>query len=215
MAHKKILYIALSVLLLTTFAAGENRHTTASRVRHDAAITYTSRYQVKCGAEVVQGALKHPALMGGLWDVYGYAPAYKIKKLAEVGAVHVIDPTGIVGDLWLLKQQKNSWLYLAQGKIDHWAVPGFNGGSAVFELQRVEKNEFTQVQVEVFIEPESRIASVVLQLLEPIIIKHIDNRVSLNFQDAARLMETIDQTPEKIIAKLEGALLQEFKQVFK
>lgn len=188
---------------------------TVERVRHEAAITFSKEYQIKCPLAVVEKALDHPALMGALWDVYGYAPAYKITGLEQPGAVHIDDPTGIVGELWPYKRDGPRRIYIAQGKLDHWAVPSFNGGLAVFELETTGKGDFTAIKVKVFIEPESGFAGALLSVLEPLVIKHVDNRVTLNLEDAAKIMEAISQEPEAVADRLEAAGLQrEFSRIF-
>jgi hypothetical protein len=207
-------FVLSLILLVPSLYADKDRAATAAQVRKDAAITFTGNYAVNCPRELVQKALDHPALLGALWASYGYAPTYKVTELEESGAVHVVDPTGIVGDLWRLERKGHSRVYLAEGKIDHWAVPALNGGRAVFEVETVARDSLTQVKVKVFLEADSGIASAVLWVLEPIAIKHIDNRISLNFEDAARIMETIHRRPERVSARLKGELLREFERVF-
>ena len=202
------------ILLVPALHAGQERAVSAAQVRRDAAITFVGNYVVRCPHELVQKALDHPVLMGALWANYGYAPKYEVSGLAEPGAVHVVDPTGIVGDLWPVQRKGHSRVYLAAGKIDHWAVPALNGGRAVFAMETVAQDSLTRVKVEVFLEPDSDLASALLWFLQPLAVKHIDNRITLNFKDTARILETIHRRPEKVRARLKGELLKEFERVF-
>lgn len=209
----KQLALWLIILLPALCAAGE-RAAAVAQVRQDAAITFVGDYLVRCPQELVQKALDHPVLMGALWANYRYAPKYEVSGLAEPGALHVVDPTGIVGDLWPVRRKGHSRVYLAAGKIDHWAVPALNGGRAVFAMETVAQDSLTRVKVEVFLEPDSDLASALLWMLQPLAVKHIDNRITLNFKDTARILETIHRRPERVRARLKGELLQQFEHVF-
>ena len=187
---------------------------TVARVRSEAAIVFSKTYQVDCPPAVVEKALDHPALMGALWDIYGYAPAYEVKGL-DSGAVHVDDPTGIVGEVRPVKREGPRRTYLARGQLDHWAVPALNGGTAVFEVETAGNGAGTTLTVDVFIQPESGVAGALLAVLEPLVLSHVDNRVSLNLEDAAKIMRAIDQEPEAVFGRIEEAELQNaFRRVF-
>ena len=211
-----------AVVLLGAVLAGlvaapvmaEDRAERAAAVRRAAAVSYSGRYEVPCLAAVLERAMDHPVLMGALWAAYGYAPAYRVSGLGEAGAAHVEDPTGIVGDLWLVEREKRYRVYLADGELDHWAVPALNRGTAVFEVRTAAKESGTEVDVAVFMEPESRIAGALLWLLSPVVEYHIENRISLNLEDAAKILEAIDRTPAAVADRLEGPQRQEFLEAF-
>lgn len=187
---------------------------TVERVRTEAAIAFSKTYQVDCPLAVVEKALDHPALMGALWDIYGYAPAYKVKGL-DNGAVHVDDPTGIVGELRPIKREGPRRIYLAHGELDHWAVPAFNSATAVFEIKTTGNDAGTALTVDVFIKPESSVTGALLAALEPLVLSHVDNRVSLNLEDAAKIMQAIERAPEAVVNRIEVVELQrEFRRVF-
>ena len=207
----------LLVYLLVGLAAAtaQDRISRAAQVRQEATIAYTGRYKIACPASLVQEALSRPALMGALWASYGYAPAYLIEALAEPEAVHVQDPTGISGDMWLVSAEDRQRLYLAEGQIDHWAVPAMNKGIAVFAVETTERDSLPHVTVQVYLEPDSQIAGIVLGMLSPVIKAHIANRVDLNFQDAARIMEAIFTSPKAVQKRLDEKLQREFERAFR
>lgn len=163
---------------------------------------------------MVARALDHPALMGSLWEIYGFAPAYRITGLNDPGAVHVADPTGIAGDIWPVSASGTRRIYLAEGTLTHWAVPMLNKGSAVFEIEIRSENAMTLIGVDVFIQPESGIAGTLLWALSPILKAHIENRISLNIQDAAKILEDIERSPDQVVPRLPDGLRPKFAQAF-
>ena len=215
--RSRLFKYALLLYLLVGLAAAtaQDRVSRAAQVRQEASISYTGRYTIACPASLVREALSRPALMGALWASYGYAPAYRVEALAKPEAVHVQDPTGISGDMWLVSAKDRQHLYLAEGQIDHWAVPAMNKGTAVFAVETTERDSLTHVTVEVYLAPDSQIAGVLLGALSPVVKAHIANRVDLNFQDVARILEAIFATPKAVQARLNEKLQREFERAFR
>ena len=201
-------------LMISTVSAGEDWTARARKVRKEATISYSGRYEVACARVLVERALDHPLVMGALWASYGYAPAYRVSGPDESGCVHVEDPTGIVGDVRPMGIADGRRIYLAEGKFEHWAVPALNAGTAVFEVEVAPAGPTTRVTVDVFLEPDSRIAGAVMWMLSPVIKAHIENRITLNFQDAAGILEKIAGEPKSVAGRLQGDLRQNFEKAF-
>ena len=95
--------------------------------------------------------------------------------------------------------------YLVDGRLNHWAVPFFNEASAVFLL----KSDFAQGKIvanlQVYIRAGSTVGSLVLQAAKPLLVKHVDNRVTLNLQDVRKIVEELDTSPDRVASRLSGA----------
>ncbi len=207
-------FLALVVLLVPTPSSGKGRQAREKEVRDEATISYAGRYEVPCTHSLLGGALDHLLVMGALWAAYGYAPTYKVSSLGESGAVHVEDPTGIVGVVWPVVKADGRRVYLAEGKLDHWAVPALNAGTAVFEMETVPDGVTTQVVLRVFVKPESRIAGAVLWMLSPAVRARIENRITLNLGDVGKILQDIEHTPRAVASRLEGDLRKKVEQAF-
>jgi len=208
---------ALSCLLamsLVESALAETRTELADGIRGKAAVSFTGQYEVAAPVAKVRAALQRPLMMGMLWESYQYGPGYKVSALAEPRAVHVIDPSGIVGDVWPVSSTGDRLVYVARGNLNHWAVPVMNKGSAVFDLGLAPQGAGTQVTVTVFLRPENQIAGAALWLLTPIAKARINSRVTNNFHDATNILMDISSAPQGVAERLKGDVRQEFERAF-
>lgn len=192
----------------------ENRQNRVNQIRGEATILFSGRYQIACQPEIVAQAIDHPLLLGALWSLYGFAPAYKISRTDKPGALHVDDPTGIVGDILLVSTNGARRIYLAEGMLNHWAVPMLKAGSAVFEIEIHPKRPETLIAVDIFIKPETRLAGAILWALSPLVKVRVQNRISLNLQDMEKILIDIAQSPEKIAGSLQGDFQYMFNLAF-
>jgi hypothetical protein len=119
-----------------------------------------------------------------------------------------------VGNIWHINAVKGRYTYLTRGKLDHWAVPAFNEGTAVFDMEIISSASTTQVKVDVFLMPESRFAEAVAWVLSPIIKARVENRVTLNLQDVSSILKDIAEEPEEVAKRLKQPLRKEFEQDF-
>jgi hypothetical protein len=207
------------VLLFPGVLWGEDLVSKTNHVREQASVIYKSQHKVACYRELVEAALLNPLVMGALWASYGYKPSYRISGEKSLGAdgswpIHIEDPTGIVGNIWQIKAVNGRYTYLARGKLDHWAVPAFNEGTAVFDMEIISSGSTTQVKLDVFLMPESRFSEAVAWVLSPIIKARVENRVTLNLQDVSSILEDIAEEPEEVAKRLKQPLRKEFEQDF-
>ena len=214
MPYRKLSLLCLLILCLAGATSEDPLLERANGIRENATITYTGHYEVACPLPVVKAALKKPLMMGALWTAYRYSPAYEVSALDGPTAAHVKDPTGLVGDVWFVQDEGRRLVYLAEGTLDHWAVPVLNEGTTVFDVDLAPTGAGTQMTVTVSMLPESRIARAVLWTLTPIVKARIESRVSNNFRDAARILETIATTPDEVAQRLTGNMRREFEQAF-
>src|ERR1700694_3594316 len=102
-------------------AAPPNRASVAETVVASPDITYQIPFVINCSEATWRKVLDNPWLMGQLWNVYGYSPAYKVSTAGD--GLHIDDPTGLVGDLWLVRNGLDERRYFATGRLNFRAVP--------------------------------------------------------------------------------------------
>lgn len=197
-------------VLLTAWAAwAQDPAAQAEEVLANEDLSYTTAWTAPCGQRTWDSLLSEPLLMGKLWEVYGYAPAYRTSALGDT--ILVLDPTGLEGKAVKVRQGEGELVYLVYGKLDHWAVPFFNRGLAVIVLRSQAEGGQMDCQVEVHIRAESTLSSLVLQAGRSLVMEHVRNRVTLNLADAAHIFAEVQNTPEAVRAKLRGEELQWFE----
>jgi len=193
-------------------ASGADLPDRARQIMAAAAVTYSTSFQWHCSRTTWTKAVDNPLIMGGLWAAYGFAPAYSVMR--KDGVLEVRDPTGLAGTISTFRGRSGERIYVCDGRLDHWAVPFFNEGEAVFVLSAEAVRDSTHGKVEVYVWAASGIGNAVLELGEVILRKHIDNRVTLNLQDARKIVETIESSPATSAAMLRGPLAERFETVF-
>ena len=211
---KRTALLLLLSLCLSKSTAAETRAARADQVRKQATVSFTGRYQVACPLSTVKAAMERPLMMGALWKAFAFGPAYQVFSLGEPRAVHVVDPTGIVGEVLPVPSQGNKLVYLGEGKVDHWAVPAMNRGTAVFDVALAPKRAGTEVTISVSMKPESRVAGAALWVLGPVIKGRINQRMTNNFSDAGQILEKIATAPRSVAKRLRGNNRLEFERDF-
>lgn len=184
----------------------------ARRIIDEADITYKTTFIWDCKATIWEQILDRPLLMGALWTAYGFAPAYQVSARGDT--LHVDDPTGLVGDALLFRRRWGERAYLIHGKLDHWAVPFFNQGTAVIVLKSRPEGDQIVGDIRVYVRANSTLGNIVLKVGRKLLYDHVDNRVTLNLQDARRIVETIDADPTQIAARLRGLEAKQFRSAF-
>lgn len=190
----------------------EDRAAQAQEIIENADVTYTTSFSWQCSKRTWNRVVEHPLLVGQLWEAYGYAPAYRVSMRGD--AIHINDPTGLTGDVFVFRWDSGARVYLALGKLDHWAVPFFNEGMAVFVLKSRVSDRRVFGELKVYIRAASTVGNIVLQVGRSVFMKHVDNRITLNLQDVQKIAETVELTPEKVMGKLSGSTAERFERVF-
>lgn len=199
----------LLVLLMAWAAWAQDPAAQAAEVMANEDLNYTTTWSVPCGQRTWDQLLAAPLLMGKLWEVYGYGPAYRTSALGDT--LLVADPTGLEGKAVKVRQSEGELVYLIYGKLDHWAVPFFNRGLAVIALKSQASGAQMDCQVEVHIRAESVLSSLVLQAGSSLVMEHVQNRVTLNLADAAHIFADVQDNPDAVRAKLDGEARQWFE----
>lgn len=184
----------------------------AMRVRavvEDADVVYTTAFAVPCSEGVWEELVERPVLLGALWSAYGYAPAYRVEMRGDT--VHVEDPTGLVGDVVGIQASDGERTYLVEGQINHWAVPFFNQGTAVFLLKTQARAGEVAGTLEVHVRAESAIGSLVVKLGRPLLMRHVANRIDLNLQDVRQILAAVAEDQDRVAGLLDPVAAEQLR----
>ena len=184
----------------------------ARKIIDKADITYRASFTWDCTASVWERILDRPLLMAALWTAYGFAPAYQVSARGDT--LHVDDPTGLTGDALLFRRRWGERAYLIHGKLDHWAVPFFNKGTAVIVLKSRPEGDRITGDLRVYMRAGSTLGNLVLKVAKKLLYNHVDNRVTLNLQDTRKIVEAIDADPAQVAALLRGTQAKQFRRTF-
>jgi hypothetical protein len=196
-------------------AAAKNvsREELADHVRDGATVRVSESFALPCPSKTALASLRQPLVMAALWNSYGFAPAYQVTP-GEEGAVHVVDPTGLTGDLWTLSAGPGHVVFLGAGTLTHWGIPGLRHGTAVFDVDLEARGDSTLMDVTVSLKPDVWLARAGLWMLAPIAHGRIEKRMMNNVRDAGVILADIVQKPDSVATRLSGELRSEFAAAF-
>lgn len=198
------------VLLAASTGADPPAEVQALAERPD--VSYSASFTWRCSPETWERILDQPLLMGQLWEAYRFLPAYRFSVRGDT--LHVVDPTGLVGDVLLLNRSPGVRTWLVLGKLDHWAVPVLNEGKALFVLTSRPAPEGIAAELQVKVKAGSALGHLVLRLARPLLARHVENRLDRNLRDGRRLVETVESTPDSALRLLRGEDARRFREVF-
>ncbi|MBT5875281.1 MAG: hypothetical protein HOH43_17815 [Candidatus Latescibacteria bacterium] len=198
----KMFYRSLAMTLLLVGAAAATELTDAELatiVVDEADLTYRTTFDLPCSLSTWQALVEDPVLFADLWNAYGFGPAYQVSLHGE--KIRVFDPTGLVGDVSMLRADPGHRRYLVRGRLDHWAVPFLNDGLAVFELETRSTETGMAGGLVVHIQAGNsdtlvlleRVAGFVVDHLRPALLSHMANRIELNLRDAGLMLVAIEE----------------------
>ncbi len=211
--------VGLAILLASTLAVpakadvSEGAAEMAAELIGDADAVYKTTFVMQCSESTWKQLVDRPALLGRLWNAYGFMPTYQVEMRHDT--VHVEDSTGLVGDAVTAELGAGRRQYLINGELDHWAVPFFNEGTAVLTLDVQVKGEGVAGTAAVHLRANSGIGRVVLRAARPLLVKHVANRLDLNLQDAAKIFAAVEEDPETVADLLGGRAGEELRKVLR
>ncbi len=202
----------LALLLLATAiasaAAGDDLSAQTRLVMGSPDIALSGSYEFQTGPEVLEAILHDPIILLRLWEAYRFSPRYKAQPTKGKG-IHVDDPTGISGDLYLVEGSGSRHVYLALGALNHRLVPPFRGKMAM-ALTTTPKAGAIVARIEVYVRMESRLLAFLTRPFFPIIRTVISRRLGFNAADAGTILNDLSLRPREAAARLgddEGAAL--------
>jgi hypothetical protein len=202
---KSAMHALLSLLFCHLIAAplalsATNEHLSEAKlVKNSPDISMLGTFDPACNPAVFDGLISNPMMIARLWEAYGFSPYYKVQMRGD--AIHVNDPTGIEGDLYLAERADNRRVFLGIGAINHALVPAFKGKMTLI-LTTSPKGSGSQVRVEVYVRTDSRVIGFLSRRLASPIQARMENRMTLNAKDICSIIADISTSPAKVAGKL-------------
>jgi len=174
-----------------------------------ASINYKTSFTIDTTLDRWNRVLDNPLLIGRLWERYGFSPAYKVSINGSF--CQVIDPKGIKGNLFLIQSSNTKRIFYGIGRMKNWLIPVSLKGKALFILQYTFSNNKTSVTLDIYGEGgDNLITKLLLKAISPILMIHINNRVTYNLRDLKIIISDIDHNPDKIRNMLGDEVLHDF-----
>ena len=175
-------------------------------------VVYQKAFDVDTTLELWNRVLDNLYLMGRLWEVYRFQPAYRVTR-TESG-LHVVDPTGIVGNVRQVARSHLSRRFLGRGSFNHWAVPSFCAADGVILFDCTADQDRLRGEVKIFMQGENWLSRFAMQLFSGVLSRRIDNRFANNMADTKKIIADIAGDPDKVRNSLTGSLRDDFDRAF-
>jgi hypothetical protein len=175
-------------------------------------VSYQKAFGVDTTPEIWNRVLDNLYLMGRIWGIYRFQPAYQVSRTDS--GLHVIDPTGIVGDVRQVGRSDLSRCFYGRGKFSHWAVPSFFTADGVIMFEWTMERSRLLGEVKIFILGNNWLSRIAMKLFSGALIRHIDNRFIHNLEDTKKIIRDIADEPDKVRNGLTGPLRDDFNRAF-
>jgi hypothetical protein len=191
---------AFQLFLTIGICSGANdRLSDAKDIQKSPDVSISDTFGLASSPAVVDKLMTAPLLMAQLWKVYDFRPQYQIRMNGE--AIHVDDPTGITGDLYLVERTNTRRVYLGIGALNHALVPNFKGKMALVLTVNPDGSR-SKMHADVFIRTNSRILGFLARTFISLVKARMMNRITLNAKDFSTLSSDISSAPARVAAKL-------------
>ncbi len=168
-------------------------------------LTYETDFTMPTSPERFGRMLDDLFVMGALWEAYGFSPRYKVVRMGAVW--HVVDPTGLEGNLRTVEASPRHRTLIANGRLKNWFIPKTISGRALFFLRYTPAPGGIAVRFTVYGEgSDNRLEQIMLKALSPILKYHIGHRVERNLRDLGTIMADIERIPNEVAGKLDAPL---------
>ena len=212
MIKRKIsMTIAALVLLATTVPLRAYDDHVEEIIRNPTVI-YQKTFEVDTTPEIWNRVLDNLYLMGRLWGIYRFQPAYQVTRTDS--GLHVVDPTGIVGDVRQVGRSDLSRYFYGRGKFNHWAVPSFFTADGVILFECTTEGNRLRGEIKIFMLGNNWLSRVAMKLFSGTLVRHSDNRFTNNMDDMKKIIRDIADEPDKVRNGLTGPLRDDFNKAF-
>lgn len=209
MAAKGLLpWVCLALLLFTAPPCHADNILKTKSLMEKATISYRIDFSVDSSLIIWNKLLDHPLLMGKLWNLYNFQPAYEVTKTKD--GVKVVDPSGIIGEISLTDSSPHSRTFYGRGEIDHWAVPSFISAEGVFLFRHQEDGQHVKGSFEVYLKGDNDVADLLMKLFSGTLKAFIHSRFTNNLEDVKKILFDLRYRPEEIRKRLYGNYLEDF-----
>jgi hypothetical protein len=163
-------------------------------------VTVSGTYELPTRHEVFDRMLRSPDLLAKLWEAYRFSPAYKARPVGE--GIHIADPTGIAGDMYLVQQTADRRIYVGNGALNHNLVPAFRGKMAIV-LTAVPKGPTVSARVDIYVRTDSRVLGFLAWTLFPMLKDRVEYRMTANAASLGAMLKDLSEDPRKAAALLQ------------
>ncbi|HUX37567.1 MAG TPA: hypothetical protein VMV44_06645, partial [Rectinemataceae bacterium] len=173
----------------------------AARVKKAPDVSLSLAYSLPTSPEVLSALIRRPILFLRLWELYGFSPRYEAKAL-EGGIIHIVDPTGIEGEVFPAGGTGVERRYLAKGAINHRLAPPFRG-TAVLDLSYAPDGNGTVFRVGLSIRMENRLVGFFVWTFFPLVRGLVVHRVDSNIADIGTIAADLAARPKETAGRLD------------
>ena len=206
------LTLAALVLLGTTPVPLRAYDARVEEIISNPTVSYQKAFDVDATPEIWNRVLDNLYLMGRLWEIYRFQPAYQVTRTDS--GLHVVDPTGIIGDVRQVGRSDLSRCFYGRGEFNHWAVPSFFTADGVIMFECTTERNRILGEVKIFMLGNNWLSRVAMKLFSGTLIRHIDNRFMNNMDDMKKIIRDIADEPDKVRNGLAGPLRDDFDKTF-
>ena len=194
-----MLAIALMLSIIISSAAGGELQAQAQLLMKSPDVAISGTYEFSTRPDVLESVLRSPILLARLWEAYQFTPLYKARLQGE--GIHVDDPTGIAGDIFLVEQSGNRRVYVGMGNLNHKLVPSFRGKMALV-LTATPKGSTVSARVDVYVRTDSRMLGFLARTFFPLVRERALHRMTANATDIGTILKELTSDPQKTAARL-------------
>ncbi len=177
----------------------------------NACLEFETEFRMEAQPAVWEEVIEHPYLFGRIWGQYGFLPRYRFSQNGPM--LHIIDPTGIEGDLFLAGTNGPTRLYLGSGHMKNWGLPIGIEGRALFILTSTAGASYVSGRLRIYGEGTGSFADIIIRMCSPILKHYINRRLTANMRDTRVILSDIALQPEKIRTSLDEDLKPEFDRM--
>jgi hypothetical protein len=208
---QRYLTAALAAFFLLAAAPVRADDDPAARVVSDPTLAYRKAFRVEVPPEAWNRILDHPYLMTQLWAHYRFQPAYRVTRSGA--DLHVVDPSGITGDLRPLPPSDASRAFYGAGSFHHWAIPSFFSAEGVVSFECKPEGGGLTGEAKIFMRGSNGISRLAMRLFSALLLRHIDRRFTSNLNDTKKIIHDIVHDPDRVRKRLAGPLRDDFDRM--
>lgn len=164
-------------------------------------VRLTAIYELPTRPDVLENILREPIFLMRLWEAYRFSPRYRARLVNDDG-IHVDDPTGISGDIFLAERLGSRRVYVACGALNHRLVPPFRGKLAVV-LASVPGESAVNAHIDVYLRMDNRIIGFLARSLYPLVRSLMQHRLSSNASDMGTILHDLAEAPKDTAGRLD------------
>jgi len=191
-------------------AQGADLRVESQRLQSRPDITVARVFEFNARPAVVDMLVENPMILARLWEAHGFTPRYKARP--DGNGIHVNDPTGIQGDVYLVERAGNRRVWVAIGSLNHSLVPSFKGRMALV-VTTEPKGSGVTLHVAVFVRTDSRALGFLASTLFPLVRARVEHRMTANAADIGTILAEASADPQKAAARLSKEDAATFRQV--